>query len=157
MSKALDNSEAIKARLLAAPTGSEIPLPAGLVMTDIDIIVDRQADIAAKIAKGIASAKGVGIVILWTGFTNLDEKSSHPRLGNRYELTAWSKPILTAGAFPVDDVMEAIITRLHHWNPDPSGVVYNEAIVRNGDIIEGVHNGKQALGYTCDVVIPTSL
>ena len=147
----------MRLRLLALPTAREIPLPVGLVMTDIDIIVDRQADLTAKIAKAIASAKGVGIVILWTGFTNVDEKASRPRLGMRYEITAWSRPILTGGSSPVDDVMEAICTRLHHWNPDASGLSYGEAIVRSGDILEGLHNGKKALGYTCDVVIPVSL
>jgi hypothetical protein len=157
MSKAIDNSNSIRTRLLAVPTGGEIALPSGLVMADIDIIVDRQADLAVKIAKAVASAKGVGIVILWTGFTNLDENSSRPRLGMRYEITAWSKPILTAGASPVDDVVEAICTRLHHWNPVANGVVYGEATVRSGDIIDSMQGGKRMLGYTVDVVIPTSL
>jgi len=155
MSKALNNATAIRARLLAAPTGSEPAVP--VAITGIDIIVDRQTNIADAIGKAMASAKGVGITILWTGFTNLDEKSTSPRLGNRYQITCWSREILTKGAIPVDDVMETVILRLHHWKPSSGDPFFNEAIVRNGDILEGTHGGMDAIGYTCEVILPVNL
>jgi hypothetical protein len=155
MSKALNNAAAIKTRLQTAPTGSERTVPVNI--TGIDVIVDRQTNIGDAIGKAMAGAAGVGITILWTGFINADEKSSDPRLANRYQITCWSREILTKGALPVDDVMEAVILRLHHWKPNSGDPYFNEAIVRNGDILEGTHAGVDAIGYTCEVILPVSL
>lgn len=149
MSKAIDNAEAIKDRLKAAPLAHEIATP--LDITGLDIIVDRQKNILSEIAKAVAKTKGTAIVIAWLGYKTLDANARTPRMGNLYNVCVWSKPVIEAGNYPADEVIEAVINRLWQWVPG-GGHAFGEAEVTGGGLVADT----KYLKYDCDINIPTS-
>lgn len=106
---------ALATRITTAPTGGE---PATTVnLTGIPVIVDKQKDLLTELNKAVGKSEGVAVVILWDGFDEIDPFAPEPRVMNRYTVTIFSRPILTATALAADDVMESILTRLWRWAP----------------------------------------
>ncbi len=149
MSKALDNADLIRTRLLSAPTTGE--LETAIDITGVAVIVDRQKSILTKVATAVGRSQGTAIVILWGGFVTSDENASKPRLECRYTISVWSKPVLTQGGLAADDVMEAVIRRMWHWKPSGPHA-HGEARVKDGGIVP--HTSY--LIYDCEVVIPST-
>lgn len=119
-SKWLDLSDAIATRL------GDVAALAG-----VDIIVDRQKDLATEVNKAVAKAKGAAIVILWAGSENEDEAAGGPRLACDYEITVVCRPVIRGEATPADELVEAVCKSLHHWLPEAGGIdSYQRMIVR---------------------------
>lgn len=149
MSHALDTADAIKLRLETAPVSGEIATATDI--TAVDVIVDRQKQLLAAVNAAIAKKTGTAITILWTGWSTIDKNASTPRLAHSYTITVWTRPVLQAGAYPADDVMESIINRMWQWVPG-GGHAHGEAEARNGGLVPH----KSYLIYDCEVLIPVS-
>jgi hypothetical protein len=92
----------------------------------IDIVVDRQKDLAAEVAKATGKAKGAAVVILWAGADNEDPACDGPRMRADYEISIYCKPVLRGDQSPADDIAEAVASALHHWQPDGVSVAAYE-------------------------------
>ena len=150
MSTPTDMADLIRARLLTAPAGGEL---ATLVdLTHIEVIVYRQQSIDASVKAAVGKASGCAITIEWAGFKTLQPNASRPRLGETYNISVWSKPVIDAGQRPAELVLKSIILRMWHWLPN-GGHVFGEAVPENG----GVTPSKSYLVYDCEVTIPLSL
>ena len=147
MSKALQLAELIRTRLLTAPAVGEIATP--LSLTGLTVIVDRQKNITSEISVAVAKAKGTAIVILWSSFGVAEKNASTPRLAHRYNISVWSKPVISGDALAADDVLESVINRMWHWLPT-GGHVFEEAEVQPGGLVPHA----KFLIYDCEVVIP---
>lgn len=151
MSKALDNAELIRTRLLTAPAVGEIPTSVDLTTLTDEIIIDRQKSILPTVRLAVAKAGGTAISILWLGGRVADANARTPRIEHRYTVTVWSKPIIAGGNLPADDVVESAINRLWHWRPQ-GGHAFGEARPEN----VGMVPDKSFLIYDFEVVIPIS-
>lgn len=151
MSKALDNADLIRTRLLTAPTENEIPTTVDLTTLTDEIIVDRQKSILTSVTTAVAKATGTAITILWAGWTVADKNARTPRLAHRYTVTIWSRPVIAGDALPADDVAESAINRLWHWRP-VGAHAFSEAQPENGGLVPN----KSFLIYDFEVVIPIS-
>ena len=149
MSKALDNAELIRTRLLTAPVAGEIPT--ALDITEVEVIIDRQKSVLTLVQTAVAKASGTAIVILWDGWVVLDKNNKTPRLAHRYVVSVWSKPVIAGDNLAADEVMEAVINRLWHWRP-VGAHAFGEAVPGNGGLVP---NNKYLI-YDCEVVIPVS-
>jgi len=149
MSKQLAIAELIRLRILTTPGAGEIETPCDL--TKIDVIVDRQKNLVAKVGAAVSKGSGTAIDIFWGGFVTLEKNATRPRLAHRFTLTVWSQPILSAGQFPADDVIEGIVNRLWHWIPE-GGHCLGEAEVLNGGLVPDL----KFLKYDCEITIPIS-
>lgn len=96
-------------------------------LAGIPVVVDRQKDIAAEVAKKVAMAKAVVVVITYEGFSNPDERmTGGVTVTRRYSVTIYARPILAeVDAIPADDVVEYVTRRIHNWDPaeDVAGFV----------------------------------
>jgi len=150
MSKALDHADLMAARISSAPAAGEEPTT--IDITHVPCVVDRQKDILSVINEAVARDSGIAIVILWQGFTTLDQDSPNPRIANRYTVTVYSQPVIAGANLPADNVMESVIQRLLGWVP--AGNHYNDrAQINNG----GMMPDRSLLIYDCEVTIPSSL
>lgn len=153
MSQALDIADLIRTRLLTAPVTGEPSTPVSLPTLGEDgIIVDRQKDIATMVKIQIAKAIGTGVTILWDGHAVRDFNASRPDMDLSYTIQVISKPVITAGAFPADDVMESIILRLWQWVPG-GGHANRECKIQPGGIVAD----RSFLIYDLGVTVPASL
>lgn len=150
MSKALEISELMRVRLLTPPGEGEIET--NLDLTRLDVIVDRQKEILSEVAKAVAKVSGTAIVIFYEGFRTEDEDTARPRLGQRYNVCVWSKPVLAGANLPADDVLENVILRLWQWIPLESHH-FGEAKIKDGGLVPDT----KYLKYDCEVFIPCSL
>lgn len=151
MSKAFDNAELIRTRLLTAPTVREIPTVVDLTgMTD-EIIVERQKSIMPGVKIAVAKAKGTAITIRWDGWTVAEKNATTPRLAHRYVVMVWSKPVIAGEELAADDVVESAINRLWHWVPTGHHA-FGEAQPGGGGLVP---DGKFLI-YDFEVVIPIS-
>ena len=122
MSRMLDIADAIKTRLEAVTA-----------LAGIDVVVDRQKDIAVLIAKSVGRAKGSCITILWDGFGVPDANTSGPQVTSRYTIRTWSRPVIN-NETPADELVEEISKALHHWIP--VGLhAFGEMTVSGGDFV----------------------
>lgn len=152
MSKALDIAELIRTRLITAPAVGELETPVDLTeLPEESVIVDRQKDINTMTSVAVAKAKGTAIVILWDGQAVADENAKRPRVELSYNISVHSKPVIAAGDFPADDVMESIINRLWHWVPQGRHQQY-EVKIRPGGLVPH----KSFLIYDLGAVIVAS-
>ena len=120
MSEALGIADAIKAKLETVPT-----------LAGVDVIVDRQKDLAAMVSTAVGKAKGAVILILWTGGTNDDPDASGPRLTTDFEVSVYCTPVIRKDEAPADDIAEAVAKALHLWTPPGgAGDAYEKMIVR---------------------------
>jgi hypothetical protein len=117
----MDIADAIKARLEAQAA-----------LAGVDVIVDRQKDLAAILAKSVGKAKGSAITILWEGFDVPDSNTSGPHIRSRYTLRTWSRPVLAQENTPADELVTAICTALHHWIPEGLHA-FGEMTITGGD------------------------
>jgi len=150
MSKALDHADLMALRIVSAPASGEEPTT--IDITTVACVVDRQKDINSVIAEAVAKDAGTAIVILWQGFTTLDQDSPNPRLANRYTVSVYSQPVIAGENLAADDVMESVIQRLLGWVP-AGGNYSDRAQINNG----GMMPDRTWLIYDCEVVIPASL
>jgi len=122
MSRVLDIAELIKARLESRPA-----------LAGVDIVVDRQKDLATVVSKGVGKAKGCCVTILFEGFQVPDRNTPGPQVRPRYTLRVWSRPIIKDD-LPADEVVEEIARALHHWIPEGLHA-YGEMTVTGGDLV----------------------
>jgi hypothetical protein len=122
VSRMLDIADAMKARLESR---------AGLA--GVDVVVDRQKDIATQIAASLGKAKGSLITILFEGFAVPDRNGSGPQVTARYTLRTWSRPILESET-PADVLVEEIAKGLHHWIPEGLHA-FGEMSITGGDFV----------------------
>lgn len=122
MSTFLDKADEIADRLRAVTR-----------LESVEIIVDRQKDIAAEFAKAMGKAKGGVIIILFDGYRPNDEDVAESVLISSYSITIWTKPILRGDQAPADDIVEETHRALHGWKHD--FYCQHNAIVRSGRII----------------------
>lgn len=143
MSKALDIADHIAAHLNGLPA-----------LTGVTTLVDRQKDLTAEIGLKVAKIGGC-VTILYSGFTNPDAAGGGlPRVLRRYDVTIYAKPILAgAGAMPADDILEAVATGLHLWEPDEAVPGFVEIQVSGG----GLRGDKKFLIYDLDVEVLSRL
>lgn len=102
-------------------------------LESVEIIVDRQKDIAAEFAKAMGKAKGGVIIIFFDGYRPNEEDVAESLLVSSYSITVWTKPVLRTGQAAADDLVEAVHRSLHGWQHD--FYCQNNAIVRSGRII----------------------
>jgi len=153
MSKATDIADLIRTRLLTAPAVGELATLCDLTELGADgIIVDRQKDIQTLAAKAVAKARGTAIVILWDDQAVADKNAKRPKMAYSYNIAVWSKPVISQGEFPADDVMESIITRLWHWVPQ-GGHQHKEVEITPGGLVPH----KSFLIYDCGATVPANL
>ena len=107
MSRVMDIADAMATRLESQAA-----------LAGVDVIVDRQKDLAETLKKSVAKAKGSAITILWEGFDVPDVNTSGPQIRSRYTLRTWSRPVLADGNTPADELVTAICKALHHWIPE---------------------------------------
>jgi hypothetical protein len=150
MSHALDIADLIAARLAAAPATGELAVTQDI--TGCPILVDRQKNLLSDIQKAVGKTGGTAIVILWQGFTSVDDNAGTPRLLLRYTISVWSKPILTSGDLPADDIMETILRRLWQWLPE-SGHAFGEMKLKSGGLVPD----SRFLIYDCEVSVAVSI
>lgn len=84
-------------------------------LSSVDIVADRQMDIAAELRKAIAKQIGGLAVVTWIGSPNEDLSADGPRFLSKFTVTLFTKPVLRAGDTPADDMAEAIATALHDY------------------------------------------
>ena len=148
-SQAMIHAGLIKTRLQTAPAAGEIATP--LDITAVPVIIYEQQVINSAIGAAVAKTTGCAIVIVWNGWTTLDKNAGTPRLAHRYNVCVWSKPVIDAGAYPADQVLESAINRMWQWVP-VGYHSFGEAEVRDGGLVPDA----KFLKYDMDVVIPVS-
>jgi hypothetical protein len=103
-------------------------------LESVEIIVDRQKDIAAEFTKAMGKVKGGVIIIFFEGFQpdSGEYPQSDDTLISSFSVTIWTKPILRRGQPPADDLVEAVHTSLHGWKQDECRL---RSVVKQGRII----------------------
>jgi hypothetical protein len=79
----------------------------------VDVVVMRQHDLLAAVNASVGKAKGLCVVIAWTGGRNPDRKASHLRMGGTYSLSVWALPIQEADDLKADDLLEQFLETAH--------------------------------------------
>jgi len=148
-SQAMIHAALIKTRLQSAPATGEIPTP--LDITAVGVVIYEQQNITAAVNAAILKASGCAIVIVWNGWNTLDKNARTPRLTHRYNLCVWSKPVIDAGAYPADQVVESILNRLWQWIPTGAHA-YGEVEIKDGGLVPDA----KFLKYDLDLLIPIS-
>lgn len=99
-------------------------LEAGPALDSVNILVDRQLDLATEIEKalgmnrGQSKGKGAFISIFYNGFENPDASAAAvPSVRRTYQVSIYAAPVIKAGFLPADDLVEAVALRLHQWEP----------------------------------------
>lgn len=112
MSRWLDRADALKTYLEGLPA-----------LDGIDIIVDRQKDVAALVANAIGKAKGACVTILWTGGTNPNPEAAELKMGGTFVVRIYSRPVVAEAAELAhsDELTETVAEALHGWSPTPNG------------------------------------
>lgn len=108
MSKFLDKSEAIKARL------DELP-----ELVNVDVLVDRRKNVQSDFNTAMAKVKGVAVLIFWDGGKNINEDGKKVRLRSSYIITVITKPVLRGKQLTADNIIQSISKSLHGWETDP--------------------------------------
>lgn len=123
MSRVIDIADAIKDRLAAQAA-----------LATVEIVVDRQKDLVAKLQKLVGKTKGTLITILWEGFVVPDIQASGPRIVSRYVVRAWSRPVISDDV-PADVLVTTLVKALHHWQPEAGVHNFGEMFVTDGDFV----------------------
>lgn len=112
MSRSLTKADAIAAHLATLPA-----------LSGMDISVHREQDLLSQVNTAFEKAAGTGCVIVkWLGGKNPDRKSGQLRLGGRYSVSLWTKPVIADDETPADDLIEAMGGHLHGWVDTRQGV-----------------------------------
>lgn len=122
MSAFLDKADAIATRLKAVPE-----------LASVEVIVDRQKDIAAEFSKAMGKTKGGVIIILFDGYQTWEEEVADSLVVSSFSITVWTKPVLRSSDPPADDLVQSVHTSLHGWQHDE--FCRHKAVVRRGRII----------------------
>jgi hypothetical protein len=122
MSAFLDKSNAIKARLEAIPT-----------LTDVSVLVDHQKDIKSEFAKAVAKIKGGVVVIFFDNYTTYEEDVADSLVVSEFVLLVWTKPIIREGEAAADDIVSAVHQSIHGWKHD--NFCRHKAVVTRGRVI----------------------
>ena len=146
-SKTMATAALIVTRLKTAPATGEIATP--LDITGVPMLVYEQKAIASRINAAVDKTTGAAIVITWEGFAVTDKNAARPLLAHRYNVCIWSLPIIDAGAYPADQILESVVNRLWQWVPG-GGHAHGEVEVKDGGIVPDA----KFLKIDCEVVIP---
>lgn len=149
MSRALDNADLVRLRLLTPPAAGELATDVDLTTLADSVIVDRQKKITSLVAMAVNASAGVAITILWSGYRTLDKNSSRPKMAHSYTIEVYSRSEIADGNLTADDVMHSVIARLWQWRP-VSPHSYGECEVIDGGLVPD----KTYLKYDLTVVIP---
>lgn len=96
-----------------------------LTMLDgVDVIVDRQKDIRADLAKIPGKAKGMLVAILWVGAKRVENDPLV--MDAMYEVRIYSKPIIRGEQTPADEIIAEMMASLHEWQADIDGLPDDE-------------------------------
>lgn len=107
MSAALDRADDL-AEYLATVDG----------LQSVTWLVDRERDLGSEFTKATQKKHGLG-VIAWAGGVNRDRDLPALRLGSRYTVTLFFKPLVRgANAAVPADLTELAARAIHHWFPD---------------------------------------
>ena len=87
-------------------------------LSSVEVIVDKQKDIAAEFAKAIQKAKGGVIIILFDGYEPNDLDVNDSTLISSFSITIWTQPILRGTNPKNTDLVEATHKALHDWQHD---------------------------------------
>ena len=120
MSKFLDKSDAIKARLDTLPE-----------LANVDVLVDRRKNVDSDFKKAMGKVKGAAVLIFWDGGRNINESGKLVRFRSSYVITVITKPILRGEQLPADTIIQAISKSLHGWGTDPNHCKARSMIVES--------------------------
>lgn len=88
----------------------------------VEIIVDRQKDLAAEFSKAMGKAKGGVIIILFDGSRASEEGGADSLVVSNFSITIGTKPVLRSNDPPADDVARAGQKRVHGWKHGALGL-----------------------------------
>lgn len=126
-------------RVSQAAFSIEAILEALPAFADIDVVYDRQKDIAARAKASVEKSKGLFVTILFAGKKKATEGIARWRA--IYLVQVWGRPIKLEGDTPLDDIVEAIEVALDGQpcpGSSPDGLVdhvYQEMDVRDVGLI----------------------
>lgn len=142
MSKPLDIADKMAARLTALTA-----------LAGVTCLVDRQKDIAAEVAKGVAKL-GVCVSILYQGFTNPDaSQTGRPVATHHYTVTVTARPVMTAAGMHADDALQLVSRCLHNWDATEATDGFSEIHINRSSL----RPDAKYLVYDIDLDVITSL
>lgn len=105
-----------------------------LGLEDVEVVVDRQLNIAALVETKTAKAGAVAVVILWTGCGIVGESGKSFVTRPQFDVRVYASGVVEiAKAVRVDDVIEKILPAVHEWKPTESTTYHNQYKV-TGDV-----------------------
>lgn len=84
---------------------------------DMEIIINKQADVRSQFNTFIKQVKGAVGIIEFIGAKNrnLSSNGKELSLDANYFLSLWAKPTLRKGKEPIDDILELCAETIHGW------------------------------------------
>lgn len=125
-------ADALAARLSSVPKLAGVP-----------VIVDRQKDIDAEIAKAVAKAKGAAIIISLEGWDSAPGDSGSALLPLVHSVSIWATPVMKALSVPQSVALGAMVRAIHAWRPPGSrGPMYRWRVgpASYGEVKKGTGN-----------------
>ena len=105
-------------------------------LAGVTAMVARQKELANEISQRVLKLGGTVIIVQFEGLTNpATNASGSVTVTRRYTTTLYSRPLLSEGETPADDVVELVARQLHDWEPDEATTGAAEIRVVSCDII----------------------
>ena len=144
MSKPLDIADKMAARLTALTA-----------LAGVTCVVDRQKDIVAEVAKGVAKASACCVTILYQGFTNPDaSQTGRPVTTHHYTVTVNARPVLAgASGMHADDALQLVSRCLHNWDATEATDGFSEIHINRSSL----RPDAKYLVYDMDLDVITTL
>lgn len=90
-------------------------IEASIPKEELAVVVDRQKDLSAELAKHLGKVSGGVLIIEFLGASSNDLDAYPPNMSASYQLTLWAKPVLRKGKTSALGLVETICRLLHHW------------------------------------------
>jgi hypothetical protein len=133
MSKFLDIADAMKTAIESV-----------VETTDIKVVVDRQSNLQSHFDQHIGKVKAGVAIIKFNSSSSTSDDAEGPRMNGKYTITIVGYAVLRAGKTLLDDIVETICKKLHHWKDVTTNHCQNEAYVTNLQVVEdGKHIAYQ--------------
>jgi hypothetical protein len=143
MSAFYDTADAMAARLQA-----------DAALYGVEIVVDRQRDIASELRKSIGKQTGQGVIVItWTGGQNADENNSLVRILTNFTATGFFKPVIHRNETPADEIIEAVCKSLHGWIPETGGHFHSRVAVKGIDPIQDTELLALRVNLSCTITL----
>lgn len=102
---------------------------------ELDVVVDRQKDIASELKARLGKVKG-GVAVVEVGDAKNPDPEGELSFDQNYIVTLVTNPILRKGNTPADELLERICKALHSWKYEADLAHYYEMQVNSFALVK---------------------